>query len=100
MCGHWPITWNHVLRNARTADELVVGSGDCIVNYKEEMGRAGHDVPPVVFGSAGAAKYMNDKCPGIAVVGPIGAAECDWHAAPAIWMSLMKIKRRTRNASG
>jgi hypothetical protein len=67
MCGHWPITWNHVLRNARTSEELIVGS-ECIVNYKEEMSRSGHRAPPVIFSSKGAATYMNRKCPGIAVV--------------------------------
>ncbi len=83
MCGHWPITWNHVLRNARTSAELVVGS-ECIVNYKEEMARMGHQVPPVIFRSAGAAKYMNDKCPGIAVVGYVQSTAYDDYADPEV----------------
>jgi hypothetical protein len=74
LCGHWPITWNHVLRNARTGQELIVGS-ECIVNYKEEMSRLGHQVPPVIFRSPGAAKYMNRQCPGIAVVGSVWSSE-------------------------
>jgi hypothetical protein len=71
------------LRNARTSDELVVGS-ECIVNYKEEMTRLGHAVPPVIFRSAGAAKYMNDKCPGIAVVGAVGVTGYDSYLGPEV----------------
>jgi hypothetical protein len=83
MCGHWPITWNYVLRNSRISDMLVVGS-ECIVNYREEMARMEHNVPPVIFWSPRAAKYMNDKCPGIAVVGPIREPDYESYPGPDV----------------
>lgn len=68
LCGHVPITWNHVLRNDRTSEDLRVGS-KCVHNYKEiieEMGYGG----PVDFHPKyhRAVKYINGKYPGTAKV--------------------------------
>lgn len=62
---------------------MIVGS-KCIVNYKEEMARMGHQTLPIIFRSAGAAKYMNAKHPGIAVVGPIWLPSHDSYNDPDV----------------
>jgi hypothetical protein len=68
LCDYKPITWNHVLRNARTSKGLVVGSR-CVHQYKviiEEMGYDGTvDYLPKYHR---AVEFINKRYPGTAKI--------------------------------
>ena len=69
MCGHAPITWNHVLRNLRTGMDLIVGS-ECINNYKVVTGEQ------IIFPGRykRAAGHLNSRYPDCVIIAPGSAS--------------------------
>ena len=72
LCGHSPITWNHVLINKRTGDEMIVGS-NCVHNFKEGLKRLHFDLEityPNKYEKI--ANRINEKYPGTVVIDEYG----------------------------
>ena len=66
LCGHTPITWNHVLRNARTSKGLVVGNR-CVYQYKVVIEEKGYDGTVEYLPQYHrAVEFINTRYPGTA----------------------------------
>ena len=68
LCSH-EIRNVHVLMNKQTKGCLCVGA-NCILRYKETLGRMGEEAPPIEFAPScrGYGERINKKCPGTVVV--------------------------------
>lgn len=68
LCGHSPITWNHVLVNNMTSEEMIVGS-NCVHNFKEGLNKLDIDLNityPNKYEKI--ANRINEKYPGTIIV--------------------------------
>lgn len=70
LCGHTPITWNHVLQNMSTDRKLIVGS-ECVHNIHVAARQLEGEVR-IVYPQdyAKAAAVINRKHPGTVLVVP------------------------------
>ena len=78
LCGHTPITWNHVLRNARTSRCLVVGN-ICVHSYKVFVEKKGYDGTVNYLPQFHReAELINSTYPGTAkIISPEDTAEAE-----------------------
>jgi len=68
LCGHTPITWNHVLLNERTKAILIVGS-ECVVNFKKVIEKLGSEDKVLYFEKyKNAANLLNSRHKGTAEI--------------------------------
>jgi len=68
LCGHIPITWNHVLLNDRTKAILIVGS-ECVVNFKKVIEKLGSKDKVLYFEKyKKAANLLNSRHEGTAEI--------------------------------
>ena len=68
LCGHTPITWNHVLLNERTKAILTVGS-ECVVNFKKVIEKLGSKDKVLYFEKyKKAADLLNSSYKGTAEI--------------------------------
>lgn len=75
LCGHTPITWNHILLNDRTKAILTVGS-ECVVNFKKVIEKLGSKDKVLYFEKyKKAANLLNSRHKGTAEIIQFPATE-------------------------
>ena len=75
LCGHTPITWNHVLLNERTNEILKVGS-NCVINFRKVLEKLGSKEKILYFEKhKKAVELLNTKYEGTAKIIPFPAKQ-------------------------
>ena len=87
LCSHTPITWNHVLRNARTSRRLVVGR-ICVIQYKVGVEKMGYDGTVNYLPQfRREAELINARYPGTAkIISPEDTSEAEHRIEGYDWV--------------